>query len=242
MQSFGGTSGLLTSFSKSAMIPIHCQGIDTSALAAILQCPVQSFSCTYLGLPMSDKRLCKSDMQPTLDKLARKVKGWNKGNFSLDARLLLVKHVLSAMHIFQLLVIDPPVWLIKAIDRLRRGFLWNNDELAAGGKCLVSWGAVCRPLQFGGLGIPDLMSKGAALRTRWLWHQWTANDKPWLNLPVAIHDRAQALFNVLVSFKQGDGYKISFWKDPWLDGSSIASIAPDLYKHCTRGTSPSAKP
>jgi hypothetical protein len=79
----------------------------------------------------------KDDLQPAIYKLASKVKGWNKGNFSIDARLLLVRHVLSAMHIYQLLVIDPPVWLTKAIDKLRRGFLWDNDELAAGGKCLV---------------------------------------------------------------------------------------------------------
>ena len=45
----------------------------------------------------------------------------------------MVKHVLSAMNIFQLLVIDPPKWLIKAIDKLRWGFLWCNDELATGG-------------------------------------------------------------------------------------------------------------
>jgi hypothetical protein len=78
------------------------------------------------------------------------VKGWNKMYFSLDARLLLVKHVLSAMTIFQLLVIDTPTWLLKVIDKLRRSFVWNNDEIAAGGKCLVRWSAVCRPLPFGG--------------------------------------------------------------------------------------------
>jgi hypothetical protein len=57
-----------------------------------------------------------------------------------------VKHVLTAMTIFQLLVIDPPIWLDKAIDRLCRGFLWNNDEIAQGEKCLVSWASVCRPI------------------------------------------------------------------------------------------------
>jgi hypothetical protein len=43
------------------------------------------------------------------------------------------------LHIYQLLVIDPPIWHIKAIDKIRRGFLWNNDEMAPGGKCVVSW-------------------------------------------------------------------------------------------------------
>jgi hypothetical protein len=50
---------------------------------------------------------------------------------------------------------------------------------------------------------------------------------------VAFDDRAKALFNASVSFRLGDGCKISFWNDPWLDGSSLASSAPDLFKHCT---------
>jgi hypothetical protein len=213
MQSFGESSGLFTNFQKSAILPIYCNNIDTSTLSATLQCPLQAFPCTYLGLPLLDKRLCKSDLQPALDKLRGKVKGWNKGHFSFDARLLLVKHVLSALHIYQLLVIDPPIWLIKAIDKIRRGFLWNNDEMAPGGKCLVSWGAVCRPIEFGGPGITDLQRKAIALRVRWIWQRWHATDKPWLDLPDAPNDPARTLFIVAVTFSIGDGKKICFWKE-----------------------------
>ena len=229
MQCFGEASGLITNFKKSSILPIHCSHLDVTALAAILSCPVQNFPCTYLGLPLSDQRLRKADLQPYLDKLAAKVKGWNKGNFSLDARLLLVKHVLSAMHIHHLLVIDPPAWLIKAIDKLRRGFLWCNDELAIGGRCLVRWAAICRPPEFGGLGIVDLQRKATALRVRWLWHSWTQTDKAWSNLPLGIDDRARNLFNSAVSFNLGDGKKISFWKDPCSNGQSLATIAPELF-------------
>ncbi|CAM0911087.1 unnamed protein product [Alopecurus aequalis] len=207
--------------------------MDVTTLAATFSCPVQSFPCTYLGLPLSDQRLRKSDLQPYLDKLAGKVKGWNKGSFSLDARLLLVKHVISAMHIHQLLVIDPPAWLIKAIDKLRRGFLWCNRELSTGGKCLVRWTSICRPPVFGGLGIVDLHRKATALRVRWLWQSWTQTDKAWGDLPLGIDDRARNLFNAAVSFNLGDGNKISFWKDPWLNGQSFATLAPELFQCCT---------
>jgi hypothetical protein len=233
LQSFGEASGLLTNFQKSSIIPIQCKDIDLAPLSAAMECPTQTFPCTYLGLPLSDKRLRKEDLQPTLDKLAAKVKGWNKGQFSLDARLLLVKHVLSAMHIHQLLVLDPPIWLTKAIDRLRRGFLWNQDEIAAGGRCLVQWSTVCRPLQFGGLGITDLQRKGVALRARWLWQRWNNTDKPWVDLPLISDGRSRALFNSATNFIIGDGQKTSFWRDPWLNGRCIADIAPDLFKCCT---------
>jgi hypothetical protein len=113
LHDFGEASGLFTNFLKSCIITIHCHGIDINSLYNALQCQTKTFPYTYLGLPLSglplsDTRLHKSDLHHVLDKLAANVKGWNKGCFSLDARLLLVKHVLSAMHIYQLLVLDPP--------------------------------------------------------------------------------------------------------------------------------------
>jgi hypothetical protein len=75
LECFGEASGLVTNFQKSSVILIFCDGIHTTALATAMQCPVQSFPCNYLGLPLSDKRLCKSDLQPVLDKLVGNVKG-----------------------------------------------------------------------------------------------------------------------------------------------------------------------
>jgi hypothetical protein len=45
-------------------------------------------------MPLSDKKLRRNDLQPAIDKLYGKVKGWSQGFFSIDARLVLVKHVL----------------------------------------------------------------------------------------------------------------------------------------------------
>jgi hypothetical protein len=132
------------------------------------------------------------------------------------------------MHIHHLLVIDPPVWLIKAVDKLRRGFLWNNGELATGGRCLVRWDTICRPLEFGGLGISNLQFHATALRVRWL------TGKALIDLPIEIDKRARELFNKAVDFRLGDRQRLNFWKDPWLDGQSIKAIAPTLFNFLTK--------
>ena len=137
-------------------------------IAVSLGCSIQRFPCTYLGMLLSDSRLRTIDLQPGLDKLAGKVKKWIKGCFSFDARLLLVKHVLSAMSIYQFLVLDAPIWLIKVVDKIRRGFLWDNAEITSGGKFLVQWKSMFRQTDFGGLGIQNLQAKDLALRIRWL--------------------------------------------------------------------------
>ena len=71
-------------------------------------------------------------------------------------RATLVRCVLSATPIYLLIAISVPKWFIKAVDKIRKGFLWQGKEKANGGCCLVAWEKVMRPLDLGGLGIPNL--------------------------------------------------------------------------------------
>jgi hypothetical protein len=49
-----------------------------------------------------------------------------------------------------------------------------------------------------------------------------------------VHDaKAKALFNTAVKFVVGDGQRIRFWTDPWIDGASLEDAAPTLFMACT---------
>jgi hypothetical protein len=71
---FGEASGLFTNFIKSSYSPIQCSDIDLTAISVTLGCQMQSFPCTYLGLPLTVDRLRQIDLQPAIDKLTGKVK------------------------------------------------------------------------------------------------------------------------------------------------------------------------
>jgi hypothetical protein len=71
-----------------------------------------------------------------------------------------------------------PKWVIKAIDKIRRGFIWKGRNEVNGGSCLVSWDRVTGPINLGGLEIPNLQFKSWALQSKWLWLEKTDPNRP----------------------------------------------------------------
>jgi hypothetical protein len=88
-------------------------------------------------------------------------------------RLVPVKTTHSAMPIYMVMSLDLSAWLHKAFEKVMKGFLWSGSDEVQGGKCLVAWSRVQRPLDLGRLGVLDLRLLGHALRVRWLWLQCT---------------------------------------------------------------------
>jgi hypothetical protein len=86
------------------------------------------------------------------------------------------------------------------------------------------------------LGNHNLELLVSALRNRWSWAEKTIPDRPWAGLPVTVSPKAKAMFDVAVDAIVGNGEEILFWKDRWLDGHTLAEIAPDLFKTVSKRT------
>lgn len=54
------------------------------------------------------------------------------------------------------MALDIPKWVIKAINKIRRAFLWNGRANVNGGHCVVAWDKVYRSIELGRLGIHNL--------------------------------------------------------------------------------------
>ncbi|WVZ92630.1 LOW QUALITY PROTEIN: hypothetical protein U9M48_038679, partial [Paspalum notatum var. saurae] len=217
---FGEASGLVTNISKCSVTPIHCEEQDIVVVHNSLPCKVQDFPCRYLGLPLT-----------LIDKVADKLPGWKASMMNPAGRVTLVRAVLSAKPIYQLLTLELPKCVIKAIDKIRRAFLWKGWKEINGGHCL---GRVQRPLGLGGLGILDLEIMGWALRMRWLWLKKTQPDRAWADLDIQVHPNSMAMFHISISSIVGDGSNTFFWRDKWLHGKSLADLAPSLYSYVAK--------
>jgi hypothetical protein len=81
----------------------------------------------------------------------------------LSGARLLVKVVLT---IYFVTVLDVPIEVLIKMDSIRRVFLWVGCEKVSGEKCKVIFEQVCKPGEYGSLGIFKLKMFASALRLR----------------------------------------------------------------------------
>jgi hypothetical protein len=99
---------------------------------------------------------------------------------------------------------------LKAIDKIRKGFLWRGRKEAKGGHCVVAWDKVCRPLELGGLGIASLKEMAWALRMRWLWMEKSEPGQPWAIIPMQVPKKVKVYFSTFFYRKVGNGESTLF--------------------------------
>jgi hypothetical protein len=87
---FGQAAGLHVNFLKSTAAPIRRSQEAVDVVSSAIDCPIRELPCTYLGLPLSLKKLRKEDLQCVLDKLARKLAFWKAKLLTKDGRVAFV--------------------------------------------------------------------------------------------------------------------------------------------------------
>jgi hypothetical protein len=126
---FGRASGLITNHSKSSASTINCTEQDAEEVPRHFGCQVVQFPISYLGIPLTIRRPTHAQLQPMVHRLANRLPSWKSRLMAKPGRLALVTSVLSAIPVHQLLVKK----MIKADDKIRRGFLWAEKDCATGG-------------------------------------------------------------------------------------------------------------
>jgi hypothetical protein len=226
---FGEASGLRTNYAKCSVSPIACSEEEALEAARVMECQLAPFPVKYLGIPLTVGRLPASALQPLIDSIADRLPLWKAGMMTKAGRLALVKSVLMAIPLHQIVVLGLNKKALKQIEKIVRGFLWAGRTDANGGHCHVNWARVCRPLRLGGLGVPDLARTAISLRMRWLWRMRTDPLRPWRGLDMHFSSVEREVFDISTRMVVGDGESALFWVDKWLDGTAIRDIAPDLF-------------
>lgn len=92
-------------------------------------------------------------------------------------RLILIKHVLTAIPMHIMAVMEPPLAVLDELEGIFSRFLWGSN---ANGHRRVwrSWKKVAFPVQENGLGVRRLTDIVASFSCK-LWWKWRTNTGVW---------------------------------------------------------------
>uniref|UniRef100_A0A453BHE5 Uncharacterized protein n=1 Tax=Aegilops tauschii subsp. strangulata TaxID=200361 RepID=A0A453BHE5_AEGTS len=99
---FGRASGLKVNYAKSSATVLHGEQGAPEMITG-LGCSTAALPVTYLGIPLTTRRPSAGQLQPLVDKVARRLPTWKAWLMNRAGRLALVKSVLSAIPVHQLL-------------------------------------------------------------------------------------------------------------------------------------------
>lgn len=98
------------------------------------------------------------------------------------------------IHVYWSSIFLLPKAVIKEINKLLKGFLWNQDEVGIG-KAKVAWKYVCRS-KIRGLGLKDLHMWNKAMIVKHLWHVVGDKDSLWVKWITTVKIKGRSVWVV----------------------------------------------
>ncbi|KAJ1702306.1 hypothetical protein LUZ63_002085 [Rhynchospora breviuscula] len=187
LNTFSSISGIDINWMKTSFVPFNIDDGDLPHIQNLLNCAQASLPIIYLGLPLTCKRPDRLCFQMLIDKVNAKLAGWKSSLLSRAGRIVLTSSVLSSTPIFFMSVFQLPVWVVNAIDKTRRNFIWKGRS--GKGLPLLAWSRVCLPKALGGFGIIDLRLQNISLLLRWIWRLYSHPSSMWSTIAAQLFSK-----------------------------------------------------
>jgi len=251
LRSFELVSGLRVNFHKSTVGVAGISELDLRVFSKCLNSRLMGLPFKYLGMPIGgNPRKCVF-WNPVVDKIRSRLSSWKGRLLSMAGRICLIKSVIIALPLFYFSFFKAPVSVCNQIRRIQAQFLWgwghDSRKIA-----WVKWKSICRPIDYGGLGIKDISCFKAGLLAKWKWRLGTSKEGLqarygcWRDMGVSSSSSKDSvwwkdLFRVCGNVTEGnwfdrrlqwcvgDGHCVKFWSDRWVDDKALKDKFPRLY-------------
>ncbi|XP_062188905.1 uncharacterized protein LOC133892218 [Phragmites australis] len=250
LSTFEQLSGLKINFHKSELFCYGAAKDCEQEYTQLFGCKVGGLPFRYLGIPMNHKKLSNKDWAHIEDKFQKKLSSWKGKLFSVGGRLVLINSVLTSLAMFMLSFLEVPRGILQKLDYYRSCFFWQCDDHKKKYR-LARWSVLCKPKDFGGLGIQNLDLQNKCLLSKWLF-RLINEDGVWQRLlrkkylpnktltqvqhrPGDSHFWSGLLkvkddFLAGGCFKVQSGEQVRFWKDIWLGDKPLREAYPNLFR------------
>lgn len=236
LEDFRDASGLSINREKTELMidggcPLRCQALASAVGISQGELPVR-----YLGVPLSSKKMDKSDFQPLLDSIASRFNSWTARHLSFAGRFQLIQSVIYSSISFWASIFILPKQCIKELERLCNAFLWKGSTTSARG-ARIAWDSVCTPKETGGLGLKRIEDWNQVLGLKLIWMLFAAGGSLWVSW-IKVHligasdfwdldensggswiwrsiCKLRQLAKPFIICEVGSGITASFWKDNW---------------------------
>uniref|UniRef100_A0A2N9GAG5 Reverse transcriptase domain-containing protein n=1 Tax=Fagus sylvatica TaxID=28930 RepID=A0A2N9GAG5_FAGSY len=252
LSGFEAVTGLRVNLAKSEMVPIGNVG-NLAVLADILCCQIGQLPLNYLGMPLGSSFKALSIWNPIIEKMERRLAGWQRLYLSKGGRLTLLKSTLSSLPTYYLSLFTIPVSVAKRLEKLQRNFLWGGFGEESK-HSLVNWDTVCSPIARGGLGIRLLVPFNKALLGKWLWRFGVEENRLWRRVVASRYGvvnggwctsqvrgpygcglwkgimRGWNHFHNHLRFTVGRGDRVRLWHDCWCGDRALKDVFPSIFE------------
>lgn len=206
-----------------------------------------SLSGTYLGLPLTIKKVSNSFWNSILERMQKKLTSWKGRLLSSAGKLQLLASSLQRIPVYFLSLFKISASMAKKLERIQRTFLWTGMEEK---KRLVldGWDNVCYLKKQWWVGDQEISRFNKSLMAKTGWklanqnadrcrimsakHLGQDNFYKVLNLD-GVPRGSKIYHNILkckdiisqgFSWLMGNDRNISFWEDCWMGDKPLASI------------------
>ena len=106
--------------------------------------------------------------EPVIAGIKARLHEWKSRNLFFGGRLILLKFVLSSLHVYTLSFFKAPSGIISSIKSILINYFWGGGEDFRKIAWVV-WNSICKSTEFGSLGVRRLREFNIALSCKWCW-------------------------------------------------------------------------
>ncbi|GLJ39562.1 hypothetical protein SUGI_0808320 [Cryptomeria japonica] len=239
-------SGQKVNETKSQIFFLKPRSLERFEIQRILGYNINQLASKHLGLPLVVRKPSLTEWSGVISRINGMLDSWKGRWLSVAGRITLIKAAMSVVPVYTMSVFQIPKKVAKIIEDTKRSFLWKgcNDKFKYN---LIKWDDVCKPVECGGQAIRKSLEMNMALGAKLVWRIYEEKEKLWSKVLQAnyLQNNVEFLFDKEIALPPGssiwlflchcrkmilpdlrwhlgDGSRIRFWKDKWLDSRILA--------------------